>query len=741
MKKNIFLMVINIISFFSFSILLSDTIIIDTTGAGDYTTIQEGINAATEGDTVLVYPGTYYENINYNGKNIIVASLYITTQNNSYIHSTIIDGNQNGSVVLLENGETSDAVLCGFTIQNGSGTPYGSSARGGGIFIVSSAGTISHCIFKENTAILGGAISCYYSNVYFEGVTIYNNHAFSSGGGIYLYESSIEFSNEQRCNIYTNYAGYGSDIYIINTPDIFVIVDTFTVLEPDSYFAHTYGSGNFTFDILNSKITPINQDLYVNPNGDDNNSGLTPEEPLKTIAYALTCITSDSLNPNTIYLASGTYSPSLTGEKFALNCRNYVSIIGENEETTILDGDELSNLIVIWEDNHFSIENLTIQNGNSRTGGGIKLRDDSSPIIKNVTIKDNTSSLCGGGVYCGYYSDPILENVTIENNIAQTGGGIYISYYASSYFINCKINNNSAIDPDFGGHGGIICTGRSNMILINTELVDNYAMVDISGFSDLSGTGDNPNSYLINCTVSNNSLTPRCNLLANDANLTVINCIFRNYSDDEITFSDIQAPDTLTISYTNIEGGIDAINTNNNGTVNWLEGNIDEDPMFIDTLNNNYQLLQGSPCIDAGNPDTTGLNLPQYDLAGNPRIYNGIIDMGAYEWPGYGVDEPDTSFIKKLYLFQNNPNPFSSSTKITFISADYESVKDYTLSIYNAKGQLIRTYNGRKHNFWVKTDIVWDGTDEEGNKVKTGVYFYKLEYGNSAIVRKMILLQ
>jgi len=124
MLKRILLIFV-IISLLSFSLLFSDTIIVDTTGAGDYTIIQEGINAASNGDTVLVYPETYYENINYNGKNITIGSLYLTTQNNCYIDSTIIDGNQNGSVVTFESGEDTTAILCGFTIQNGSGTQQG----------------------------------------------------------------------------------------------------------------------------------------------------------------------------------------------------------------------------------------------------------------------------------------------------------------------------------------------------------------------------------------------------------------------------------------------------------------------------------------------------------------------------------------------------------------------------------------------------------------------------------------
>ena len=82
----------------------------------DYATIQEGINAATDGDTILVQPATYQENINFLGKEITVGSLYLTTGDTAYISQTVIDGNQNASVVTFENEETSNAVLSGFVI-------------------------------------------------------------------------------------------------------------------------------------------------------------------------------------------------------------------------------------------------------------------------------------------------------------------------------------------------------------------------------------------------------------------------------------------------------------------------------------------------------------------------------------------------------------------------------------------------------------------------------------------------
>lgn len=106
-------------------------------------TIQDGINAAVSGDTVLVAPGTYFENINFNGKAITVTS-------SGGPAATIIDGNLSGVVVTFTTGETSKSVLSGFTIQN---------ASTAGIYASGSSPTIKDNIITRNAACGGSGIS------------------------------------------------------------------------------------------------------------------------------------------------------------------------------------------------------------------------------------------------------------------------------------------------------------------------------------------------------------------------------------------------------------------------------------------------------------------------------------------------------------------------------------------------------------------------------------------------------
>jgi len=595
-------------------------------------------------------------------------------------------------------------------------------------------------MIMNNISQGGAGICLYYSYMSIGNTSIFNNHSTHWGGGIGLYNSEMDFNLTNKCNIFLNYAGEGCDLKAINSNVINVVVDTFTVKNPDDYFA--YPLDNFNFTIQNNKIEQIDNNIYVSPSGNNNNTGLTADNSLQTISYALTKIKSNPSRNNTIFLSSGTFSSIATNEKFPLNCRAYVPIHGENKDLTILDGEGQYYIFYSRYDSLYTVENLTIQNGLSYdySGGGMLIDYSSNILIKNVNFINNKADERGGAIFMNN-STVIFENCLIKNNCAEFGGGIKITQNSNPVFINCIIDSNYTITPDWGYGGAISNNVESNSIFINTQITNNVSD-DCSGITVSGGAGSYCDPTFINCTVCDNSENPNGTIKQGDhSHVSLINTIIRNPSQEEIIFWEGYPEKTVSLSYCNIDGGIDAINTNNSGTIIWGVGNIDEDPLFVGVDPFSYELTEYSPCIDAGTLDTTGLHLPAMDLAGNQRIYNGRIDIGAYEYQGVGVDEPDTSFIHNLYLFQNSPNPFRESTTISFISADYERIKEYTLSIYNTKGQLVKRYKGKEENFWVKTEIEWDGTDEQGRQVAPGTYLYKLEYNGHAIVRKMVKLR
>lgn len=665
--------------------------------------IQAGIDSSSNGDTVLVYPETYLENVNFSGKNIVLGSLFLTTGDTSYITSTIIDGDSSGSVMKFENGEDSSAVLTGFTIQNGyaefgggiycrdnsspsltdleigGNTASGGSVHGfgGGIYCGNnSSPSLINVTIRENAARgrdffagFGGGIYCDSSSPSLVNVTISGNTALMGGGGIHcvndcapslasvtitentagvgggggircMANSSPRFDSLNRCNVFFNSAASGTpgcDFCAYGCPIIDVIVDTFTVLHPNEYFASPVA--NFTFDILNAKLAQVSEDLYVSPTGSNDNSGLTSDEPLRTIHYALMKIHADSTNPHTIHLAHGTYSASQTGEVFPLLCRSHVSLQGEIGASAILDAEGHGFVLGFVNSHDLSVENMSIQNGSHLSAGGIAC-SNSSPDITNVTIS-RCHTWTGGGIAC-FNSSPNLTNVTISGNTADVGGGVY-------------------------------CYGNSSPSLVNCVLWDNSP----EGIGVHSGS-------------------------------------------PSVVYSDIQ-------------GG-------------WLgTGNIDADPLFIGSGDHPLSLQENSPCIDAGTPDTSGLNLPPWDIIGNVRIWDGdgdqiaIIDMGAYEYgaPPVGIKDKIVVEPAVYSLHQNYPNPFNLQTTIRYGLAQDSRV---SLKVYSVLGQQIRVLVNKFQQSGMHR-LIWDGRDNSGRKVSSGPYFLRLRAGDHTATRKLSVMR
>lgn len=138
-------------------------------------TIQAAINAASNGDTVLVAPGTYNENINFNGKAITVTSSAGAAQ-------TIIDGGGIGPVVTFNTNETISSTLNGFTLQHGISTAN-SLYTGAGVFVYFSAPTITNNIIQNNNGCNGGGIGVYYGSPLIRANTIASNTMNGCSGG------------------------------------------------------------------------------------------------------------------------------------------------------------------------------------------------------------------------------------------------------------------------------------------------------------------------------------------------------------------------------------------------------------------------------------------------------------------------------------------------------------------------------------------------------------------------------
>jgi hypothetical protein len=190
---------------------------------GTYSSIQAGIYASFNGDTVLVDPGTYNEHINLDGYNIVLGSLYLTTGNSSYIAGTIIDGTNTGRVITIDTGEDSTCRIIGFTIQHGN-SENEIWQFGGGVFINDASAQILNCIIQNNYAPnYGGGLSIYGSGSRAKAIncTIQNNSADSFGGGAFIGDCTedaeiincIISGNTINCNCDWNGGGGGVNLY------------------------------------------------------------------------------------------------------------------------------------------------------------------------------------------------------------------------------------------------------------------------------------------------------------------------------------------------------------------------------------------------------------------------------------------------------------------------------------------------------------------------------------------------
>ncbi|MBN2215341.1 MAG: T9SS type A sorting domain-containing protein [Bacteroidales bacterium] len=221
-----------------------------------------------------------------------------------------------------------------------------------------------------------------------------------------------------------------------------------------------------------------------------------------------------------------------------------------------------------------------------------------NPNITNCLIEFNETGICLAS------SRAVITGNIIQNNDV----GVYIAFDSCSFLANNMIRNNLS--------SGILAKATQNLFVVNNLVYNN---------------GEGIHLYECSFKVINSTIINNRGYGINGINITSIlyNCIFRGNAD----------PDKGQIYGSNGGDGYfhGHLYNNNIEDISGLKiagsmiNNIDMDPCFMDVLNTDFRLQSCSPCINTGIEDTTGLNLPEYDLDINPRIFGVAIDMGAYE--------------------------------------------------------------------------------------------------------------
>ncbi|MDP2897810.1 MAG: right-handed parallel beta-helix repeat-containing protein [bacterium] len=332
--------------------------------------------------------------------------------------------------------------------------------------------------------------------------------------------------------------------------------------------------------------------------------GTSWENALKTIQEGIDA----SSNGDTVLVAEGTYIENIkfNGKNITLTSTDPLdSTVVAN---TIIDGNQSGSVVTFsgTENETCTLSGFTITNGGPGVLGGTQGRPCHATIENNVITCNNVIGLAGrenGGGLC--YCDGMIENNIIRGNWAGIcGAGLYD---CDGTIMNNRIIGNESSE-DGGGLGECDGTIQNNLIAGNT------AGESGAGLSFCGGT-------ILNNTIADNSGEGISACYG-----SIVNCVVWG---NTIRVPRWQIPYSPLPSFSCIQdwerGG---------------EGNISEDPRFVDSKSGDYRLKEGSPCINAG-ANFYWFAWPQRDLDGNCRLWGDRVDIGCYEFSSCADSDGD----------------------------------------------------------------------------------------------------
>lgn len=321
-----------------------------------------------------------------------------------------------------------------------------------------------------------------------------------------------------------------------------------------------------------------------------------------------------------VYSGDGNYDLDFKGKTLHLKSKS------NTPENCIIDCQNLGRGIHLHngEGPETMISGISIINGTASSGGAIAAIG--VPLTIRNSIFQHNKAATGGAIYIKSGSVVISDSLILNNN-GRYGSAVMLDGLDVARISRCIIIGQSR--GEYNSHYDVIRFIKGYYIFMDNSVISR----NIDSSVAITITDERSQAHFVNCVIDDNGAYG----ISSDAALhSISNCIIRGHRDYEISFRE-----TLYITHSNIEGGIDRVrrryrNTPECGYYN----NIDADPLFIDpsnpvgadgvwfTVDDGYNLQATSPCIDAGISEIA----PLFDIRRNVRFIGSGVDMGAYEY-------------------------------------------------------------------------------------------------------------
>ncbi|MCD4819965.1 MAG: right-handed parallel beta-helix repeat-containing protein [Candidatus Cloacimonetes bacterium] len=368
-----------------------------------------------------------------------------------------------------------------------------------------------------------------------------------------------------------------------------------------------------------------------------------------------------------------------------------------------------------YEGNNSAFEYVHISdvsNGKYDANGAISLKNYQNFNIKNSTFTDNFSDF--GGAINISNSSITIENTNFRKNTARLkGAAIYIENDSKFQILNCEFFHNNS---DYFG-GAIYFWNQNFGEIIGSVFAKNNTLNGGAfAFSDSE-------INMINNTITQNSANYGGGIwLSSNSKVTVTNSIIWNNIaalGNQIYRNDDKS--TINFFYCNLENGSDdLIDANQNHLIVNRSINQFDNPIFMDVKTDIYHLQSSSSCINSGSPETEKLTLPEFDIAGNIRIIEKRIDIGAYERKKY--DSKNNIIIQYKLFYLNYSSDFDIKKEIEY---NVNESTDIKIMIFNKDGDILQNIYFNDVESGSHT-YKWDGYNLNNEVNNEGYYFYRV---------------